>query len=216
MTFFATSTVLCAALLMQSDRPSLTVVDPKSSAEKTEEKTAQAAPTSEPIDVPGLLNEGRANSLMPKGMIIRISACMGEADDNTPEVARELVELWEFTPGEVHRVERDSREGKSVYKRLESRRFDTSGLCKLLLEGKAMEIQARKGTGPETILAGTIYHRGSRSIEVEFHGQTILDLSETNGPFLHVYRETDAKAFGALYERLAAQARPLFKSKTDK
>ena len=82
-----------------------------------------------------------------------------------------------------------------------------------LLEGKAIEIQARKGKGPEVGFVGTRYHRGSRSIEVVWNGETILDLHETNGPALHLYRESDARAFGALYERLASQARVLFKSK---
>ena len=105
---------------------------------------------------------------------------------------------------------------KSTYHRIESRRFDSKGICEDLLEGKAIEIQARKGKGPEVALAGTPYQRGSRSIEVVWNGETILDLHETNGPALVVYRESDARAFGALNERLATQARILFKSKADK
>ena len=104
-------------------------------------------------------------------------------------------------------------EGKLTYDRVESRPFDSKGLCKDLLEGKAIEIQTRKGTGPEVAMAGTPYRRGSRFIEVVWNGETVLDLFETNGATLDLYRESDARAFGALYERLASQARVLFKSK---
>ena len=48
-----------------------------------------------------------------------------------------------------------------------------------------------------------------------WNGETILDLHETNGAALDLYRESDARAFGALYERLASQARVVFKSKAD-
>ncbi len=76
-----------------------------------------------------------------------------------------------------------------------------------------MEIHARKGTGPEMGFVGSRYRRGSRFITVEWNGRTILDLHESNGPALDLYRETDARAFGALYERLASQARGLFNPK---
>ena len=116
---------------------------------------------------------------------------------------------------QVHRIERKYKDGKCIYRRIESRPLDSKGICNDLLEGKAVEIQARKGKGPRVALAGSSYKRGSRSIEVEWNGETILDLHETNGSVLDVYRESDARAFGALYERLASQARALFKPKTD-
>ena len=162
-----------------------------------------------PTDVRALLKEAVASGSLPKGMIVRIGACMGEVDDNTPADAKELVELWEFSSNQVCRVECRFREGKPIYDRIESRPFDCKGICKDLLDGHAAEIHRRKGTGPGTVLAGTIYHRGTRSIEVEWNGKTLLDLHETNGPTLDVYPETDARAFGKLYERLAAQARAL-------
>ena len=46
-----------------------------------------------------------------------------------------------------------------------------------------------------------------------WNGATILDLRETNGADLDLYRESDARAFGALYVRLASQARVLFDPK---
>ena len=170
------------------------------------------------MDVRTLLEKGRASSSLPKGMIIRIGACLGEltvagSGDRLPEV---LQEAWEFTSNQVHRVVFEYKEDKCIYHRIESRPFDSKDLCKDLLEGKAIEIQSRKGKGPESVLAGTPYQRGSRSIEVVWNEETILDLRKTNGPTFHAYRESDARAFGALYERLATQARALFKSKAGK
>ena len=62
-------------------------------------------------------------------------------------------------------------------------------------------------------LIGSAYGRGGRSIEVVWNGEVILHLNETNGPGLVFYRETDARAFGALYERLASRARVSFRTK---
>ncbi len=168
-----------------------------------------------PISAQGLLEQGLASGSLPKGMVIRIGACLGESDvkasgDRVPDEARET---WEFTSKEVHRVVFEYAKDKSTYRRVESRPFDSKGLCKDLLDGKVIEIQARKGKGPEVGFAGTRYHRGSRDLEVVWNGETILSLLETNGPFLQLYRESDARAFGALYERLASQARALFEPK---
>ena len=169
----------------------------------------------EPIAVRTLLEEGQASGSLPEGMVIRIGACLGESDvkasgDRVPD---QLRETWEFTSHQIHRVVCEYKNDKSTYRRVESRPFDSKGICMDLLEGKAIEIQARKGKGSEAGFVGTRYHRGSRSISVVWKGEAILDLLETNGPFLDLYRETDARAFGALYERLARQARDLFKSK---
>jgi len=163
-----------------------------------------------------LLEKGRASGSLPEGMVIRIGACLGASDVKASgdRVPNELRETWEFTSNQVHRVVFEYKKDKSTYHRVESRPFDSKGICKDLLEGKAIEIQARKGEGPEVAFVGTRYHLGSRSITVVWSGETILDLHETNGPALDLYRESDARAFGALYERLANQARVLFKSKT--
>ena len=168
-----------------------------------------------PVDVRPVLEKGRASGSLPDGMVIRIGACLGEpavkASGN--RVPEGLLEKWEFAANQVLRVVPEYMEGKLTYDRVESRPFDSKGLCKDLLEGKAIEIQTRKGTGPEVAMAGTPYRRGSRFIEVVWNGETVLDLFETNGATLDLYRESDARAFGALYERLASQARVLFKSK---
>jgi hypothetical protein len=169
------------------------------------------------MDAGTLLEKGRASGSLPEGMVIRIAACLGEpaVKRSGDPASEELHENWEFTSNQVHRVECEYNNDKSTYHRIESRPFDSKGICKDLLEGKAIEIQARKGKGPRVALAGSPYQRGSRFIEVVWNGETILDLHETNGPALDVYRESDARAFGALYERLASQARVLFKPKAD-
>lgn len=167
----------------------------------------------EPVDARALLEKGRACGALPEGMVVRVAACLGAADvkasgDQDPDGLRER---WEFTSNEVHRTE--YKEGVDDYCRVESHPFDTKVICQDLLDGNALEIQARKGKGPKVAFAGTIYRKGTRSIEVVWRGENILDLLETNGAGLVLYRETDACAFGALYERLAARARDLFKSK---
>ncbi len=190
---------------------------------KAEEKPAPAgaeqAPgkDGEPIAVRTVLDKGQATGALPEGMVIRIGACLGESDvkaspDGVPD---ELREGWEFTSHQVHRVVGEYDKDKSTYgyKRVESRPFDSKDICKNLLEGKAIEIQTRKGEGLEVGFVGTHYHRGSRDLEVVWNGEPILNLLETNGPVFQLYRESDARAFGALYELLANQARVLFKSK---
>lgn len=165
-----------------------------------------------PVDVRKLLEKGQASGSLPEDMIVRIGACLGEAEEKARGhgAPQELHETWEFTSNRVYRVDLATGTTDNPYPRVESRPFDSKDLCKDLLDGKAIQIQARKGEGPDVVLAGTIYRRGSRSIEIVWRGETILDLHETNGPFLDVYRESDARAFGALYERLASQARILF------
>ena len=165
-----------------------------------------------PQDLRLILESGKNAQALPQEVVIRIGACLGESDvkASSDRVPDELRETWEFTSNQVHRVVFDYKKDKSTYKRVESRPLDSKGICKDLLEGKAIEIQARKGEGPEVGFVGTRYHRGSRSIEVVWNGETILNLHETNGPFLGLYRESDARAFGALYERLARQARGTF------
>ena len=169
-------------------------------------------------DARALLEKGQASGSLPEGMVIRIGACLGESElkPSAEGVPDELRETWEFTANQVHRAEFEYKKDKSSYRRIESRAFDSKGLCKELLEGKAIEIQARKGEGPDVGFVGTHYHRGSRSIEVEWKGQTILELHETNGPFAGLFRESDARAFAALYERLASQAHAAFKPNPDK
>jgi hypothetical protein len=164
----------------------------------------------EVTDARALLEKGRASGALPEGMVVRLGACLGELDAKASKKGdpEQLRETWEFASNQVHRIvfEADKEQ-------VESRPFDSKGICNDLLEGKAIEIQARKGKGPKVAFAGSPYRRGSRSLKVLWNGQTVLDLFETNGPFLDLYAKTDARAFSALYERLASQARMAFKSK---
>ncbi len=193
----------------------LAKADEKPGPSAAEQDPSKDGKKREPIAARTLLEQGLASGSLPEGMVIRIDACLGESDVKVSEdgVPDELKETWEFTAKQVHRVAFAVKKGKSIYHRIESRSFDSKGLCKELLEGKAIEIHAGKGEGPEVGFVGTHYHRGSRDIEVVWNGKTILELLETNGAELVLYRESDARAFGALYERLASQARVLFKSK---
>ena len=167
------------------------------------------------VDARTLLEKGRESGSLPESMVIRVSACLGSPDERASRgrVPAIMKETWEFTSGQVRRVRLEDGDDKSTDHLLESRPFDSKGICNDLLEGKAIEIQAGKGEGPKVGFIGSRYHAGGRSIEVVWKGETILNLYETNGPFLKLYLETDARAFGALYERLASQARVLFKSK---
>lgn len=162
-----------------------------------------------PIAARRLLEDGVASGSLPEGMVIRLGACLGESDEKASgnRVPNEMRETWEFTANQIRRVVPGEEKDGS---RAESRPFDSKDLCKVLLEGKAIEIQAGKGEGPEVGFVGSGYHVGSRSIEVVWKGETVLSLLETNGAALHLYRESDARAFGALYEKLATQARMVF------
>ena len=69
------------------------------------------------MDARTLLEKGQASGSLPEGMVIRISACLGESDvkasgDRVPD---ELRETWEFTSNQVHRVVLEYKKGKSTY-----------------------------------------------------------------------------------------------------
>lgn len=161
-----------------------------------------------------LLEKGQAEGEMPEGMVVRLGACLGEPEPGN--TADELRESWEFSPGKVHRAVFDYSGDQTKSEHLESRNFETKGVCEALLKGKAEEIRARKGKGPKMGMLGSGFQRGSRSIEVVWKGETILNLHEGNGPALDLYAESDARAFGALYEKLAGQARRVFPAKAVK
>lgn len=166
------------------------------------------------VDVRALLKAGQAAGRLPDDMVIRVRACLGELREtnraDSPPQSR--LESWEFTSQHVHRVSLDGVDPPRG-RRVDSRPFDSAKLCQELLDGKAIEIQRKQGTGPEVVLAGSPYRRGWRSIEILRKGATVLTLEEVDGPGFVAYRETDARVFGALYERLANQARTSFAPK---
>ena len=189
----------------------LAIADPKPSPAGTEQVPSKDSKKGEAVDVRALFEKGQASGSLPEGMVIRFGACLGGPDKKASRngAPNELRENWEFTANQVRRIVRGEEDSDS---RTESRFFDSKDLCKMLLEGKAVEIRARKGEGPEVGFVGSGYDAGSRSIEVVWKGETVLTLGETNGPFLYLYRESDARAFGALYEKLARQARIVFQA----
>jgi hypothetical protein len=123
-------------------------------------------------------------------------------------------EWWEFTSGQIRRIA-NANDTSGTSELAETRPFESKGLCKDLLDGKVVQTAAEAGEGPKVGFVGSRYQRGTRSIELLWNDETILQLMETNGPALRFYRESNARAFGVLYEHLADQARATFKSKLD-
>jgi hypothetical protein len=168
-----------------------------------------------PAEVRALLEKGQASGALPEGMVIRVSACLGErkeevSKDGNPDL---LKETWEFTRNQVRRIALENSDDGDQRERVDAVSFDSKNLCRELLDGRAIEIHAEQGTGEEIGFVGSSYARGSRSIEIKFRGETVLALMEVDGPYLKLYRESDAREFGKLYEQLAVQARTRFKSK---
>ena len=170
------------------------------------------------------LQNGQASGSLPKGIVVRVEAHLSRPDSENKMVRakaeadgvpfqKELKEVWEFTTDQVHRIVSEQKGKDWVYRRVESRPFDSTHLCKELLEGKAMEIGKRKEDGDVITFAGTDFMFGLRSIEVLSDGEPLLQLCEScvGGGYLG----SDACAFGALYEVLARQARELFKARAD-
>jgi hypothetical protein len=92
------------------------------------------------VDVQTLLEKGLACGSLPEGMVIRQSACLGILDEKgvTDRLPASMSERWEFTSGQVCRIESKNEDDKEI-EQLESRPFDSKGLCKDLLEDKSIE-----------------------------------------------------------------------------
>jgi hypothetical protein len=171
-----------------------------------------------------ILQSGQASGVLPKGIVVRVEASLSRPDSEN-EKARakakaagvpfqeKLNEIWEFTTNQVHRVVSEKKEKDWVYRRVESRPFDSANLCKELLEGRIMEIDERKEDGEAITFAGTDYQLGHRSVEILADGEPLLLLCESCTG--EGYLGADAYSFGALYEVLAKQARECFKAKAD-
>jgi hypothetical protein len=170
-----------------------------------------------------LLDEGQKNGALPPGFFVRVHAHQYHAKEEAQAAAKKrgevleepFKEAWEFTSTDVHRVVYDpDRKKQSKYRRLGSLPFDSKSLCQELLDGKLLEIGTGKGTGEPTQYVGSDYELGGRAIEIYRNDETepLLELYEhCTGPG---YPESDARAFGELYEKLARQGRQAFK--TDK
>jgi hypothetical protein len=176
------------------------------------------------VDAGKLFEAWQIAGALPEGVFVRVSAHMWRTttgDEKARKTAqargvpfqKSLDELWEFTATEVHRVTYEYRKEKSLYHRVESHPLDSKNLCKDLVEGQAAAIDLRDGTGKPVHYVGTDFQLGGRSIEILRNDEEILHLGE------HCtcagYPESDARAFAALYQKLASQARALFKQKPD-
>jgi hypothetical protein len=174
------------------------------------------------LDARTLLEAGQASRSLPAGVVLRVSADLFRTDSENIKARAEaeargvvfeksLTETWEFTSNQVYRVVVENENRRSTYRRVKSRPFDSKGLCKELIDGNALEIQAARGKGKPLMFVGTNYYLGGRSIEIRRNGETVLNIGEHCT--VAGYAESDARAFAALYERLASQARVLSKSK---
>ncbi|MFO1062382.1 MAG: hypothetical protein U0892_00730 [Pirellulales bacterium] len=162
-----------------------------------------------------ILKQGIEAGDMPEGLTIRISACLGDPENRSGEktqLPNLLIENWEFTTKHVHRVTVESVGGKRSHVRTETKTFDTRVLCRELSDGKIADVAKGHGSGPGVVLMGSEFRMGSRTIEILWNNDPILDLGETNGPALIAFAESDAKLFGALYERLASHARESYQA----
>lgn len=150
------------------------------------------------------LLEGAKDGTWPKDMVVRLGA-----DAFHPHKDWRLVEDWEFTEGEVHRIVlQRSGENKTARRREQSLPFDTSSICKLLVNGRAFEIQANDSIEEGLLLADHEGALGGRSIEAMLGDEYVLELYEHCTGAVHGV--THAHAFARLYERLASQARAAF------
>lgn len=168
-----------------------------------------------------LLETGVASGSLPDGVVIRVSANLFGVDDKKIEAAKargevieeSLKEAWDITSTEIHRLVYDAGDNdKYSYRRVETRKFDSKHLCKVLLEGDFLEIGTGKGTGKPAQYVGTHFRLGGRSIDFSREGESesLLSLYELcTGPG---YPKSDACKFALLYEQLAHHAREAFKS----
>ncbi|MEQ1883364.1 MAG: hypothetical protein ABL878_20620 [Burkholderiales bacterium] len=97
----------------------------------------------EPVDVRVLFEKGLASDALPEGMVIRLGACLGGPAEKGSgnRVPNELRENWEFTANQVRRIVPGEEDKDS---RAESRSIDSKDLCKVLLDGKAIEIRPER------------------------------------------------------------------------
>jgi len=181
----------------------------------------------EPPQAKAFLESAGAGKL-PPGCVIRVWAHLWgdkeEGEQNiTPQSRRvgengeknrgvhvgdRFDESWQITADRVYRMASEGKGGKSVERRVALQAFDSRGICKMLLDGKALSIAAGEGEGDPVQFAGTPYVFGGRAIEILIDGREVLHLGESCA--FAGYLETDALAFAALYDQLASKARAAF------
>jgi len=155
-----------------------------------------------------LLEFSQRTGSLPNNVAIRVIAHLSGNGPDGEETT--FKEAWEFTSNEVHRIVWRCENLEMVYKRDDSRPFNSIVLCKELTDGKAFEIREKKAKGDELMFAGTEFTMGLRSIEILRKEEPILELCECC--VAAGFRGADSIAFAALYERLAAHGREAFKA----
>ena len=156
-------------------------------------------------DIRAIIEAGRDAKSMPADMVVRLYTEASGADEH-----ENTKERWEFSPGKVHRLVINDSRGSAPYRREKTLAFDTTNICRQLLDGKLFVIAAREGTGKARMFAGTAFEGavGERAIEILIDGEPAVEVGECC--LFAGLPKTDAVAFHALYEQLAEQARNAF------
>ena len=166
--------------------------------------------------VRAILEAGQAANSLPEGVFVRVEAQLIRSGTETkrhgagPE--KIFRETWEFTSNHVHRVVVESagkNGGDTTHRRVESLPFDTNGICKELLDANILTL-GEEGKGERQHFVGTDYDVGHRAIQVFLNGKSALYVGESC--LVVGYAASDARAFAALYEKLAAKARGAFEA----
>jgi len=167
---------------------------------------APALRAGQQVDLRKLLKQADEAGRLPAGVVVRVRAHMFWRAGTSDET--EFKESWEVTTDEVHRVVREAKNNKAVYRREESLTFDSKRLCRDLARGSMLRIRHNRGPGKPVRFALTDYDRGKRSIEILVNGERVIHLGESH--LTAGYREPHARDFATLYEKLASQARAAF------
>ena len=156
-------------------------------------------------DICTLLESGHDAGSLPPNVALRVDAYLWDSDDES----KHLKETWEFTPEHVHRVVREEVGKETVYRRAESKPFDTKNICNTLLDGGIHAIATQEGMGEWLHFVGTEFDYGHRSIEIFVDGKSAIQVGESCADA--GLAASNARAFANLYEQLALPARAKFR-----
>jgi hypothetical protein len=154
-------------------------------------------------DIRTLLKKGDDSGSLPRHVTVRVVANLWNSDD------KHLKETWEITAEHVHRVVLERVGNEAVYRRAESRPYDSKHTCRLLLDGGIHAIATQEGMGEPLQFVGTEFEYGHRSIEILVDGQSAMLVGESCA--CGGFAASNARAFANLYEKLASEARSTFR-----
>ena len=156
-------------------------------------------------DIRTLLTRADDSGSLPPRVAVRVDADLWNSGDES----KRLKETWEFTAKHVHRVVREKVGNETVYRRAESKPFDTKDICNTLLDGGIHAIATQEGMGEWLHFVGTEFDYGHRSIEIFVDGKSAMQVSESCADA--GFAASNARAFANLYELLASAARAAFR-----